>query len=106
MFNNWLCRSNVEALDGENLEEHIRTYIEDGPKGVEWPCWELNDHDAISSQGDFGKFADSKWIGLKRHIFVTTEPKVAFTLGQNTPRKMKTTFFIYQIAKSTAYYAA
>ena len=37
--------------------------------------------------------------------------KVAFTLGQNTPRKMvillmKKTFFIYQIAKSTAFYAA
>ena len=37
--------------------------------------------------------------------------KVAFTLGQNTPRKMvvffnKKIFFIYQIAKSTAYYAA
>ena len=37
--------------------------------------------------------------------------KVAFTLGQNTPRKMvvllvKKTFFIFQIAKSTAYYAA
>ena len=37
--------------------------------------------------------------------------KVAFTLGQNMPRKMvvfkmKKTFFIYQIAKSTAYYAA
>ena len=38
-------------------------------------------------------------------------PEVAFTLGQNTPCKMvviimKTPFFIYQIAKSTAYYAA
>ena len=37
--------------------------------------------------------------------------KVAFTLGQNTPRKMvgfllKKHFFIYQIAKFTAYYAA
>ena len=36
--------------------------------------------------------------------------KVAFTLGQNTPRKMvvflmKKIFFINQIAKSTAYYA-
>ena len=35
--------------------------------------------------------------------------EVAFTLGQNTPQKMvvfllKKTFFIYQIAKSTAYY--
>ena len=40
-----------------------------------------------------------------------TKAKVAFTLGQNTPRKMvvllrKKTFFIYQIAKSTACYAA
>ena len=45
------------------------------------------------------------------NIFCIFASQVAFTLGQNTPRKMvvllvKKIFFIYQIAKSTAYYAA
>ena len=44
--------------------------------------------------------------GFRSSLFA----KVAFTLGQNPPRKMaillvKKTFFIYQMAKSTAYYA-
>ena len=44
-------------------------------------------------------------------LLKTGTAKVAFTLGQNTPRKMvvflmKKRFFINQIAKSTANYAA
>ena len=51
--------------------------------------------------------SDCDTVFLKSQL----QPKVAFTLGQNTPRKMvvfqmKKIFFIYQIAKSTANYAA
>ena len=46
----------------------------------------------------------------KHFTIVVYNSKVAFTLGQNTPRKMVVLFtekniFIYQMAKSTAYYA-
>ncbi len=47
-------------MTGELLEELIKGYLDKGGDGVDWPCWELNDHDAISSQGDFGEFDEDK----------------------------------------------
>ncbi len=46
-------------MSGDDLETIIRKYIEEDESRVDWPCWELNDHDAISSQGDFGNFLNS-----------------------------------------------
>ncbi len=43
-------------MQGDILEGLIKGYLDKGGDGVDWPCWELNDHDAISSQGDFGEF--------------------------------------------------
>jgi hypothetical protein len=43
-------------MDGEDLQFAIQNYLEKGDNGVDWPCWELNDHDTVDSQGDSGKF--------------------------------------------------
>jgi hypothetical protein len=48
--------SGISLMSGDDLETIIRKYIEEDESRVDWPCWELNDHDAISSQGDFGNF--------------------------------------------------
>ena len=45
-------------MTGDDLRSYIRRYIEENETRVDWPCWELNDHDAISSQGDFGNIME------------------------------------------------
>ena len=42
------------AVDGKTLENSVKVYLDKGDDVFDWPCWELNDHDAISGQGDFG----------------------------------------------------